>query len=91
MPLVVYKYPAPSGPFKVSLPKGAKILTVQVQFNQPQMWVLVNPDMETETRYFGSVPTGLPFDDTRADHIEYIGTFQLHDGSLVFHLLEFKD
>lgn len=82
----IHKFPVASGLFHLPLPKGAKILTVQAQRGQPQMWALLDTDNDPERRSFVTFPTGgeMPTDT----HLDYIGTFQLADGNLVFHLFE---
>jgi len=84
----IYKYPVSlTDEFILDLPKDAKILTVQMQHGKPQLWVLVDPENYTVERKFRlagtghSVPTGA---------IWYINTFQLDNGSLVFHLFEYQ-
>ena len=81
---IIYKF-AIEPDFTVFLPKRAQVLTVQIQHNQPQMWVLLKNDDERERRRFIAVPTGkeIPgeFD------LRYINTFQL-DSGLVFHVFE---
>jgi len=68
----------------VEMPQEAKILTVQVQYGQPCIWALVNPDCNVEERTIYTVGTGHP-----ASHVagcQYVGTYQLHEGQLVFHI-----
>jgi hypothetical protein len=43
----------------------------------------VKPVAEIEEIAFRVVPTGLDFDETG---MRYLGTFQVNDGALVFHL-----
>jgi hypothetical protein len=68
----------------IEMPKEAEILSVQMQHNKPCLWVLVDPNIEKEKRYFELSGTGHPVDM----NIErwFIGTFQMADGDLVFHL-----
>jgi hypothetical protein len=68
----------------IEMPKGAEILTVQVQSGLAFIWALVDPGAEKENRYFDLYGTGHLIDMS----IErwYIGTFQLYQGALVFHL-----
>ena len=81
---------------KLELPIGAEILTVHTQNEIPCLWALVDPDADQETRHFEVYGTGHPvrYDSNRAkpklgiDRI-YIGTFQLHNGILVFHVFEY--
>ena len=69
----------------VEMPKGAEILTVQTQNEKPCIWALVNPDAEKEERAFVIYGTGHYF---QLIDYKYIGTFQLNEGRLVFHVFE---
>jgi hypothetical protein len=69
----------------LSMPVGSIILTVQEQEQRPCLWALVDPAAPHECRRFRTYGTGHPVAD---DPGEYIGTFQLNGGSLVFHLFE---
>ena len=69
----------------LQMPKGAKILTVQEQGGMPQLWAYCDPTEPLETRTFRIVGTGNPIDQDPGD---YIGTFQMRDGALVFHVFE---
>lgn len=68
------------------MPVGAMVLSVQVQRMMPYIWALVDPDLPPlEERLFYVVGTGHPLSDNPG---KYIGTFQLLEGGLVFHLFE---
>jgi hypothetical protein len=67
------------------LPKGAKILSVLEQFGDVNMWVLVNPTGEQETRRFSVFTTG---DDIHFENLEFVGTVKLHDGRYMVHVFE---
>ena len=82
----IFKYEISPNNTIVEMPKGAKILTVQNQFEQCCIWAFVDPFADTEKRCFVLVATGQVFYD-RSDLV-YIGTFQLQGGGLVFHLFE---
>ena len=70
----------------VELPKGAKVLCVQAQNDEPCIWFLVSdPGNGMETRTFAIHGTGHQRDVISG---QYVGTFQLHAGTLVFHLFE---
>jgi len=89
MSYAVYKYPIQAGDhIDVEIPKGAEILTVQTQNDQPCIWALVDERAPTERRMFRLAGTGHPIDNPNS--LKYIGTFQLHEGSLVFHLFEYR-
>lgn len=66
---------------KIMMPKGAKILSVQVQGESPCIWALVNPDIEQEERSVAIIGTGNPF---WCHDYTFIDTFQLR-GAFVFH------
>jgi hypothetical protein len=74
---------------EVTLPKGAKVLCVQTQKEVPCIW-FITPTVdvsEKEHRTFSIYGTG-------HEHAiisgEYLGTFQLKGGILVFHVFEEK-
>lgn len=72
----------------ILFPDGAKILTVQTQFNRPCIWFLCDPNNNKVPRTFVIYGTGNPVNKEAANYT-YIGTFQLDDGRLVFHVFEF--
>jgi hypothetical protein len=81
----VWKYTL-TGPQKsFSIPKGARILTVQAQHSNPCLWMLVDTEAEEERRYFKAYGTGHKI-DVGVHEGMYLGTVQL-DG-LVFHVFE---
>jgi len=67
----------------IQMPMDAKILTVQMQDGEPNIWAMVDTQNELESRTFTIVGTGNPFDDTDT---KYIGTFQ--EPPFVWHLFE---
>lgn len=88
--MTIWKYPlAVTDTQSVSMPKGAKILTVQIQRGEACLWALVEPDNPTETRIIEIFGTGHPIPDGAAKR-EHIGTFQLPELGLVFHVFERK-
>ena len=82
----IWKYVVAFDAYVMRMPKGAKILGVQVQFNEPKMWALVDDQQPLEERRFYTIGTGHDFDYQDGD--QHIGTFQLHGGSIVFHVFE---
>lgn len=71
----------------VTMPANAHILTVQAQDGRPCLWALVNPAMPTETRKILTTGTGHEREDLDA-YVNYIGTYQLERGALIFHVFE---
>ena len=101
----IYKYEIPiQDHFTLELPRNAEILTVQTQkvkveelyekHERPFIWALVDIDsnktMILEKRYFRVSGTGHDLTEDYCKIKEYIGTFQIKQHDLVFHLFELK-
>ncbi len=88
----IHKYPLAVTDFQeVILPVEAEILTVQSQGENPYMWVLVDLDkVRKETRFIEIFGTGHSINCDMGVSRNYISTFQLYDGELVFHVFEYK-
>ena len=88
----IYKYYFPiQDEFYLEVPYGAKILTVQMQHSEAQIWALVDTDSEdVRFRGFRVLGTGHPFPDADT-YSQYVGTIQLHQGDLVFHVFTTPD
>jgi len=67
----------------VEMPHGAQGLSVEVQYGAPCLWALVNPKAQKEFRRVRIYVTGHPVPEN--DDI-YVGSYQLHGGSLVGHV-----
>ena len=86
--LTIYKYPLHLNDYiELHLPEDTQILTVQTQGDMPCLWALVNPDNKIITRRFRLAGTGHPIKENKSE-LFYHGTFQLHGGTLIFHLFE---
>jgi len=80
----IWKFKVEScGRFSLMMPENSEILTVQVQNGSPYLWAKVQKAAPLASYEFKVYSTG-----QQQEKIEgsYIGTFQLLDGSLVFHL-----
>lgn len=86
---VIWKFPVLDllNRYTTRMPAGAEILSVQMQDDRPQMWLLVDPKAEGEPRTFESFGTGHP---VKAQIVQYLGTLQVSDGALIFHVFEVK-
>lgn len=71
---------------RVEMPEGAEILTVQLQYERPCLWALVDPEQNTIQRYFEIHGTGNPIHVDMSVEREYIGTFQQRE--FVWHVFE---
>ena len=71
---------------KINMPVDSKILSVQEQFDIAVIWALVNPDMlDYEDVSIRMIGTDHDIEDEILD-AQFIGTVQLHSGSLVSHV-----
>jgi hypothetical protein len=84
--IAVWKFPFPvNDALELEMPADSKILSVQVQNDTPCLWALVDSTRERQTRKFRIYGTGHPcFSEVE----QFIATFQMLDGGLVFHLFE---
>ena len=82
----IWKYDVGADIFSLEMPKGAQILTIQMQGDSPQLWAMVDPKVEHELRRFVTYGTGHPIPNS--DDLTYISTIQGYNGALVFHLFE---
>lgn len=72
---------------EIELPVNAKVLCVQMQNNVPCIW-FINRDVGSSNktpRIFKMYGTGHQHNEITGS---YIGTFQIVDSALVFHLFE---
>lgn len=82
----IYKYMLPvDNSVEIQMPKGSQLLCVQLQHERPYLWALVDPSLPTITRKLAIYGTGHQVDDAPGN---YVGTFQLHGGQLVFHVFD---
>lgn len=72
----------------ISIPKNAEILSIQTQNNSPCIWAFVDPKEEKEERCFEMFGTGSEIHGDMGIYRKFIGTFQINEGSLVFHVFE---
>lgn len=81
----IWKYEVPVGDeIRLHMPRGAQILTVQMQGSTPCIWAKVDaaPEHSQVWRVFRWRGTGHDADNTD----NYVGTVQMMGGGLVFHL-----
>lgn len=90
MAKTIWKFPiVVADSVQISMPQGARVLSVQEQNRTPCIWALVDPEAPKQTRRFRILGTGHDFPE--ADAYEYHDTFQMHGGALVFHLFERRE
>lgn len=82
----VWKYPLKMADEQIiEVPFGAAPLKVTMQGDEPCLWMLENPVVEKTTKKVHIRGTGYAVDDfiSRSD---YVDSFMLDDGALVFHV-----
>lgn len=85
----IYKYPLKiQDKQTVSIPMGAQILSVQVQDEVVCLWALVDPELPKKEFEFQMLGTGHDASHINANYL-HIGTVQLDDGNLVFHVFRY--
>jgi hypothetical protein len=75
----------------ILMPKGAEILSVQLQNNSPVIWAQVNPtELDKEPRVFEMFGTGHPVPCDIGIDRKFLGTIQpIENGfSFAFHIFE---
>lgn len=83
--MVIHKFHMSAiGTDNLFMPKGARVLCVQVQNGYPCVWALVNPDAEKVTRRLRTFGTGHDVDTAGT----YVGTIQLDGGRIVLHIFD---
>ena len=81
----VWKFEIPiNDEFEIQMPRNAELLHVEVQNDKGFLWARVAPERHNEQRKFYLRGTGHPVDMD----CEYVGSFMLRNGALVFHLFE---
>lgn len=70
---------------KLTLGRGAEVLSVQAQHGNIQVWVTHGGAAGSAVRTFWIKGTGNPCDDV-PDDATFLGTVQLANGALVFHV-----
>jgi hypothetical protein len=83
----IWKFPLEVTDYQeIKLPVGAKILCVQPQNGKPCLWALVDPNADTYPVTIVMHGTGHEIHGRH--NLDYLGTFQLYAGSLVFHTFQ---
>ena len=86
----IWKYFIAGDREQITMPKGAKILSLQVQDGDICIWVLVDPKATTEVRVVETILTGQQIPSDIDSENDYIGTALMHNDNFVLHLFEVK-
>ena len=70
----------------LQMPKGAKILSAQVQHGAIAIWVMVDPRKPKVERNIQMAGTGHDLSERIMG--DFIGTIQISGGSLIFHIFD---
>lgn len=82
----VWKFPVATMDTEIVVPRGAKILHLEVQHGDPCFWALVDPAAKPLERKVITYGTGhdVPADIDKTH--DFIGTILVSGGALVWHL-----
>lgn len=84
--ITIWKFPLDRSDLQsIGMPKGAEILTVQMQKGIPCLWAKVDSEAEFEYRNIIMHGTGHKCSPNLG---KYIGSFQTHNENLIFHVFE---
>lgn len=84
----IYKYSVMPGRNVINMSRGAEILTVQMQRGLPYLWAIVENSYPKEERVIVIKATGRECDELSISKATYVGTFQMSDGDLVYHVFD---
>lgn len=84
----IYRFDVPvADGFALNIPEFAKVLCVGERGGTGHMWVMLDPEStKVVTRKFRVIGTGHPIPDH--EKLEYVGTFFMAGGKLVWHVFE---
>jgi len=85
--LTIWKYPLSFSGNVIKLPINHQILSVQIQHSEPAVWILQEPtrnDLSDVIIHVVGTGQSIP----KNIMLEFIDTFQLNNGSLVFHVFK---
>jgi len=71
---------------KVQMPMASKLLSVQVRHGMVAIWAMVNPEQQMVLRTIQMAGTGHDMSDRIMG--DFLGTFQIENGALVFHVFD---
>ena len=80
---LIYKYPLNIEGYTTIKAKFAQILDIQMQFDKPVLWAVVDENMEESDITLVSVGTGWPLSST--EEWTYFKTVQEAEGALIWH------
>lgn len=84
--LTIYKYQVSAVSHQViAMPIGARLLSVHARRESVFLWALVDPSLAHELVGVRLVGTGKAF-DAIDDYPHFIGTVQIEEGPIVFHV-----
>lgn len=83
----IWKYTLPAAhDCWIDMPEGAKILSVAVQNDEPQVWAIVDTQAPKLKRHFLQYGTGHEWPEIPEPGFRFLGTAVLRNGALVIHV-----
>ena len=72
----------------IKMPDGAEILSIHSKWGIPCLWALVDPSEPMVDRLFQTFGTGHEIEYGMGSVRKYLGTYQMREGALIFHVFE---
>lgn len=82
----IWKFPLLADDAPISMPRGARILSLALQRGEPHVWALADPEQPKVLRRLRVIGTGMRLGDV-ANSV-FVGTFVLDRLGLVFHVFD---
>ncbi|WP_185246652.1 hypothetical protein [Chryseobacterium bernardetii] len=83
---IIYKYQLKTTDQQtITMPVGSTIISLQIQNGIPCIWAEVDTLQNVGDRTFVTFGTGHPLPE---NPLVYVGTYQLEEGNLIFHVYE---
>ena len=82
----IFKYSLDPRQDYIELPKGARILSIQSQYEVPQLWALVDSKNPIVKRKVIFAVTGQNLTNDELKGMLYVATGQLSHGNFVYHV-----
>ena len=87
----IFKYPLLTEDSQlISIPEGAKFLSVLEQYGSPVAYFLVNPNQEKFPIEFRILGTGQLIEENYLEDFFYLGTISTRSGQLIWHIFAEK-
>lgn len=72
----------------LKVPKGYKVLTLQLQRGIPYIWIECDPNNDSTYLKLRTYGTGHEITNEESERLSYVGTYLIHQDSIVLHVYQ---